>query len=132
MRANLLEESCAVSPILGTSEFLFPYLKPPEVLCLGDRASLRAACVTPSSWAFWPGLWSHLGNLESERRAHKLLWLGCCHHAGTSLHLQSFFFFWGVVGGDKKHVSFLWTDVGLTVERSCRDSMSSFLCVAPQ
>lgn len=126
MRANLLEESCAVSPILGTSEFLFPYLKPPEVLCL------RAACVTPSSWAFWPGLWSHLGNLESERRAHKLLWLGCCHYAGTSLHLQSFLGGGGWGWGDKKHASFLWTDVGLTVERSCRDSMSSFLWGAPQ
>lgn len=87
----------------------------------GAQGYSESSMCDPSSWAFWPGLRSHLGNLESERRAHKLLWLGCCHYAGTSLHLQSFFFLVVVVvagRGDEKHVSFLWTDVGLTVERS--------------
>lgn len=58
MWTDFREESCAVSPILGMSEFRLPYLKPIEGLCLGDRATPRAYCVTLQlgvrAWALVP------------------------------------------------------------------------------
>ena len=113
MRIHFLKETCTMSPILGTSEFLHPNLKPTEGEW--ETGPLREHNV-------WP---LHLGCGGLGSGPTQEIWkvrgglTSCVGRAATMLgpaYTSSF--------GDEcgKHASFLSTDVGFPVERPCKDS----------